>query len=123
GGDTRQSKDIHNDIKKFVSRRDLWGWVMAQTQRGKKTKRQMIITPDDSATDISKARRCALCIGVGDGPESYGEDGRYLYIGAHRYDKMKIGWGIVGDFERGIFYDRERTSRYEKRAEQEREED
>lgn len=114
--ETRESKEIHKDIKKFMSRRELWGWVMAQTQRGKKGQRQMIVTGDDSATDISKQRRCALCIGVGDGPEEYGEDGRYIYIATHRYDKMKIGWPIVGDFERGVFYDKERTKRAERRA-------
>lgn len=123
GGDTRQSKEIHIDFKKFVSRRDLFGWVMAQTQRGKKTKRQMIITGDDSATDISKFRRCALGIGIGDGPEEYGEDGRYAYIAAHRYDKMKVGFPFVGDFERGVFYNKERTARAEKRAAKRREEE
>lgn len=114
--ETRESKEIHKDIKKFVSRRELWGWVMAQTQRGKKGQRQMVVTGDDSATDISKQRRCAMCVGVGDGPEEYGEDGRYIYIATHRYDKMKIGWPIVGDFERGIFYDKERTARAERRT-------
>jgi hypothetical protein len=114
--ETRESKEIHKDIKKFMSRRELWGWVMAQTQRGKKGARQMVVTGDDSATDISKQRRCAMCIGVGDGPEEYGEDGRYIYIATHRYDKQKIGWAIVGDFERGIFYDKERTARAERRA-------
>jgi len=114
GGETRESKEIHKDIKKFMARRELWGWVMAQTQRGKKGARQMIVTGDDSATDISKQRRCAMCIGVGDGPEDYGEDGRYIYIAAHRYDKMKIGWPIVGDFERGMFYDKSRTEHAER---------
>jgi hypothetical protein len=123
GGETRESKDIHKDIKKFMSRRELWGWVMAQTQRGKKGARQMIVTGDDSATDISKQRRCAMCIGVGDGPEEYGEDGRYIYIATHRYDRGKIGWPIVGDFERGIFYDKERTARAERRARHHHKED
>lgn len=121
--ETRESKEIHKDIKKFMSRRELWGWVMAQTQRGKKGQRQMIVTGDDSATDISKQRRCAMCIGVGDGPEEYGEDGRYLYIATHRYDRMKIGWPIVGDFERGVFYDKERTRHFERRARHHHKED
>jgi Bacillus phage helicase DnaB-like len=121
--ETRESKEIHKDIKKWMSRDELWGWVMAQTQRGKKGARQMIVTGDDSATDISKQRRCAMCIGVGDGPEEYGEDGRYIYIATHRYDKMKIGWPIVGDFERGVFYDKEKTARAERHARHHHKED
>lgn len=112
GGDTRESKETYNSLKRLASRIEGWVWVMAQIQRGKKGKRQMIVTGDDAATDISKVKRCALAIGIGDGPEEFGDDGRYIYIAAHRYDKQKIGWPIMGDFKRGIFYDKERTKRY-----------
>ena len=121
GGDTRESKEIYKDLKHFAARRDIYLWVTAQTQRGKKGQRQMIVTGDDSATDISKVRRCALCIGIGDGPEDWGEDARYIYIAAHRYDKGKIGFPIMGDFARGIFYSREKTELAIRRSREEKE--
>ena len=119
GGEIRQSKEMYNALKKLASRIDGWIWVMAQTQRGKKGKRQMVVTGDDAATDISKVRRCALAVGIGDGPEEFGEDGRYIYIAAHRYDRQKIGWPIMGNFKYGIFYDKERTERYMRRLKEE----
>lgn len=118
-GEIRQSKEMYSSLKRLAARIDGWVWVMAQTQRGKKGKRQMIVTGDDAATDISKVRRCAMAIGIGDGPEEFGEDGRYIYIAAHRYDRQKIGWPIMGNFKYGIFYDKERTARYLSRLKKE----
>lgn len=109
GGERRESMEIYRELKQFASRRDLWMWVMAQTQRGKKGARQMIVTGDDAAIDISKIKRTAMGIGIGDGPEEWGENGRYLYNFKHRYDRPKRGWPIMGNFEKGIFYDREKS--------------
>jgi replicative DNA helicase len=106
--ETRESKIIYQEAKHFAARRDLWLWMFAQTKRGT-GQRKMIVRGDDSATDISKMRRCAMGIGVGDGPEEWGDDSRYINIAIHRYDKMNRGWPIMGDFERAIFYDRELT--------------
>ena len=71
----------------------------------------MIVTGDDSAIDISKMRRCAMGIGIGDGPEEWGIDGRYLNIAIHRYDKQGVGCPIMGDFSRATFYSKELTDR------------
>lgn len=109
GGERRESMEIYKELKQFAARRDLWMWVMAQTQRGKKGQRQIIVTGDDAAIDISKIKRTAMGIGIGDGWEEWGENGRYLYNFKHRYDSPKKGWPIMGDFKKGIFFDKEAT--------------
>jgi len=108
-GERKEASEIYKAVKLFAAKRDIWLWICAQTKRGKSGVRKMIVTGDDSATDISKMRRCAMAIGVGDGPEEWGDDGRYLNIAVHRYDRGGRGCPIMGDFERAIFYDREAT--------------
>jgi hypothetical protein len=108
-GETREMKDIYIELKKLVGKRQVWGWVMAQTKRGKSGQRKMIVTGDDSATDISKLRRCAMCIGIGDGPEDWGDDGRFLFVAKHRYDTARKGFPIAGDYHSAVFYDKETT--------------
>lgn len=109
GGERREAMEVHKSFKRFVAKRMIYGWITAQTKRGKAGQRKMIVTGDDAAIDISKVRRAAMTIGIGDGPEAFGDDGRYLFIAAHRYDKSRIGWPIKGDFKRAIFYDKEKT--------------
>lgn len=110
-GERRESVDIYKALKRFASRRDLYLWAMAQSQRGKPGKKQMIVTGDNTATDISKVRRAALGIGIGDGPEGWPDDARYLFVMRHRYDKARIGCPIMGDFKRAIFYDKQKTAK------------
>lgn len=109
-GERREMKSIHRGFKSFVARRQLWGWMLAQTTRGKSGVRKMIVTGDDAAIDISKMKICALCLGIGDGPEEMGDDSRYLNVAKHRYDKARKGVPIVGDYKRAIFYDSEKTA-------------
>lgn len=109
GGERRQMVDLYHDFKNWMSKRQLYGWIMAQTQRGKSGQRKMIVTGDDSAMDISKIKRCALGVGIGDGKEELGEDARYWFTFVHRYDKGRWGFNIVGDYKRAIFYDAEKT--------------
>jgi len=110
-GERREMKAIHIEFKKWMSRKETWGWMMAQTRRGKSGVRKTLVTADDSAEDISKARRAALVLGIGDGPEGMDEDNtRYLNVPVHRYDKAKKGWPVVGDYSRAIFYDPVKTA-------------
>jgi hypothetical protein len=108
-GERREMMEVHKSFKRFISRNNLWGWMLAQTVRGKSGVRKMIVTGDDAAIDISKVKRSALGLGIGDGPEPWGEDGRFLFIMRHRYDKARKGWPIAGDYKRATFYDSERT--------------
>jgi DnaB helicase-like protein len=106
----KESIQLYKSLKRdLAAKRDIWVWVCAQTKRGKSGARKMIVTGDDSATDISKMRRCAMAIGIGDGPEEWGDDSRYLHVAVHRYDRGGRGCPIMGDFSRGIFYSRELT--------------
>lgn len=111
-GERREMMEIHKAFKKFVAKRQLWGWMLAQTVRGKSGQRKMIVTGDDAAIDISKVKRSALAIGLGDGPESFGDNGRFLYVARHRYDKARKGWPIAGDFRKAVLYDKELTDEY-----------
>lgn len=101
--------DIYRDLRKFSARRDIYLWTAAQARRGKEN--QMIVSGEDAAEDISKIRKVFMCIGIGSGPADWGEDSRHLYIAAHKADRQKIGWSIMGNFTRGLFYDRQSTDR------------
>jgi hypothetical protein len=108
-GERREIGEIYRDLKSFFARRSVWGWVMAQAKRGKSGVRKMVVTGDDAADDIRKLRKCALCIGIGDGPEEFGEDGKYLFVAKHKHGPPKWGFPFMGDFERATFYDSEAT--------------
>jgi hypothetical protein len=110
-GERKESMEIYRALKTLAAKRQLWIWVFAQTRRGKPGQRKMIVNGDDSAIDISKARRCAMMLGIGDGPEEWGENSRYINVALHRYDRGGRGAPIMGDFERSIFYSREDTEK------------
>jgi len=112
GGERREMQDIYKSLKSFGSRRDIYMWVMAQTKRGKSGVTKQVVTGDDAAMDISKIKRCALCIGIGDGPDKSPEDARFMFVAVHRYDKARFGWPVIGDYARSIFYDRDATETY-----------
>lgn len=99
--------DIYRDMRKFAARKDIYLWSAAQARRGKDN--QQVVKGDDAAEDISKIRKVALCIGIGNAPKNWGQDGRHLFVARHRFDRAKIGWNIMGDFKSGIFYAREAT--------------
>lgn len=101
--------EIYRDLRRFAKQCDIWVWIAAQARRGKED--QMVIRGDDAAEDISKLRKVALCLGIGAGPKSWGNNSRHLFVAAHRHDKNKFGISIMGDFERAILYDREATAR------------
>jgi hypothetical protein len=111
-GERREMMEIHKDFKKWMAKDQLWGAMLAQTVRGKSGVRKMIVTGDDAAIDISKVKRAALGIGLGDGIESWGDHGRFLYIMRHRYDKARKGWPIAGDFQKAVIYDQELTEEF-----------
>lgn len=121
-GERRESKEIYIQLKKFVSKRQLWGWVLAQTVRGKSNVRKMIVTGDDTAIDISKMRRAGLVIGIGDGPEDWPDDARTCFVAKHRFDKARKSFVILGDYKRAIFYDEYKTKEIRKNI-QENEDD
>lgn len=107
--------DIYRQLRVFASRRQIYLWTAAQTKRGHE--QQMVVGGDEIAEDISKIRKVAFCLGIGAGPGpdsiwgDWGPNGRYIYVAKHKWDKMKIGWPIMGDFDSGLFYDSEATSR------------
>lgn len=111
-GERREIQEIYKAYKRFLSKRMIWGWMLAQTVRGKSGIRKKIVTGDDAAIDISKVKRCALGLGIGDGPEEESDDARYLNVFKHRYDKARIGWPIMGNYKKATLYDQELTQEF-----------
>ena len=99
--------DIYRSLRTFAAQKQVIVWTAAQT--GRKTENMKVITAAATAEDISKIRKATLAIGIGKG--DWGENSRYLYVAAHKFDKMHVGCNIMGDFGSGIFYDREATMR------------
>jgi hypothetical protein len=99
--------DIYRDLRRFAARRDIIVWTAAQT--GRATEGKKIITSGTVAEDISKLRKVMLAIGIGQG--DWGENSRYLFVAAHKFDRQRVGCHIVSDPDRAIFYDRSATLR------------
>ena len=97
--------DIYRSLRRFAAQKKVIVWTAAQT--GRQTENSKIITAAATAEDISKIRKATLAIGIGKG--EWGDNSRYLYVAAHKFDKMRVGCNIMGDFDRGILYDRTET--------------
>ncbi len=97
--------DIYRSFRQLCAKRQLLGWIAAQTKR--KTEDKKIITGDDLAEDISKIRKVTLALSLGKG--EWGDDSIYLYVMAHKMDRSHVGWNIMSDKNRMLIYDREKT--------------
>jgi len=107
--------DIYRGLRQLGAKLDCWIWTAGQAKRGKKTEvspedlvqntKSEIVRGEDAAEDVSKIRKVALCIGIGMGP--WGINSRYFYIAANKFGPQFVGWPIMGDFERGAFFDRD----------------
>jgi hypothetical protein len=102
------SFDNYDAMGNWASRDQIWIWTAAQAKR---VKDQMIVTGDDAAEDINKLRAVGMCLGIGfsDKGLQLGPDGRYIYVAAHKFGAMGIGWPIISDLKTGTFYDREQS--------------
>lgn len=119
--DRRQEfSDIYREIRQFSSRSQVLFWTAAQTNRKKIDKK--IITGEDLAEDYSKIRKVSFALGLGKG-DWHPDNGVYVYVAAHRNDRQFIGWNILTDKTRMVFYDREATlkRRGEERRKKEKE--
>lgn len=105
------SYDNYTEFTNWMARDQMYGWIAAQAKRGYSDKdgkdKKMIVSGDDAADDISKLRMVGLCLGLGLGPSEllYGADCKYLYVAASKFSMQMIGWPIVGNFSKGVFYD------------------
>lgn len=102
--------DIYRDFRVFLARHELLGWTASQTTR--RSEDMKIISGKETAEDISKIRKASMAISLGKG--DWGDDSIFLWIAAHRYDRMNVGAHIVTNKEKSLFYDREKTLEREK---------
>lgn len=98
--------DTYRSLKQMAARYDLLMWIFAQTKRNTSDKK--ILTENDLAEDISKARKVFVAIGMGKGDWDK-DNGIFLYVALHRNDRQKIGWNILADYNGMRIYDREST--------------
>lgn len=97
--------DIYRDMRKFAAEKNVYLCTAAQT--GRDTEDKKVISGKDTAEDISKVRKVALAVGIGQG--EWGQDSRYLNVARHKFDRQHVGCHIMSDLERSSFYDREAT--------------
>lgn len=102
-----ETDDTYRGLRRFMARYGLIGWVAAQTQRD--TRHLKILSGDKVAEDIGKMRKvtCGISMGKGD----WTEDSIYLWIAAHKTDRMECGCEIVPDMKARMIYDEEATRR------------
>jgi hypothetical protein len=98
---------IYIALQRLASKYNMIVWTAAQTQRD--TRGMKILSGDRVAEDINKIRNvtCAISLGKGE----WTKDSIYLWVAAHKNDKMEVGVEIVPDLDRQIIYDRDATTR------------
>jgi hypothetical protein len=99
--------DVYNTFQTLCSRMNLIGWLAAQTQRN--TQHMKVLTGDTVAEDIGKMRKTTVGISLGKG--EWTDESIYMFVAAHKNDKMNIGCEVVPDKSRGMIYDEEATRR------------
>lgn len=104
-GKRLEVSEVHRDYRRLMARRNLIGWMASQTNR--KAVGKKFITKDLVGEDWGKIKKAFCCIGVGQG--DWGDDSKFLFITKSKTDKSNIGWNIMSDFNKGTFYDRDKT--------------
>lgn len=102
-----QFGDIYREFRQFLSRRQVIGWIAAQTQRMPED--TMIVNGSKASEDIGKIRKATVGIGIGQGKTN--ADARYLNVFIHKRDRANFGFEIISKNSYGLFYDREATSK------------
>lgn len=97
--------EVYSELVRLVARYNLIGWTAAQTQRD--TRHMKILSGDRAAEDIGKVRKvtCALALGKGE----WTEESIYLWVAAHKCDRMEVGCEIVPNLKSMLIYDHEAT--------------
>jgi len=99
--------DVYRTMQGLIARCNMIGWIAAQTQRD--TRHLKILSGDKVAEDIGKMRKVTCGISLGKG--EWTDDSIYLWVAAHKNDKMERGCEIVPDLARAMIYDEDATRR------------
>lgn len=97
--------EIYRDMRQLAARRQVILWTAAQAKRAAEGRN--IVTADMIAEDISKIRKVTLAISIGQG--EWGDDARFLYVAAHKFDIQKVSCQIWSNLSKSMFYDRDKT--------------
>lgn len=112
--------DIYRGYRKLCAKRNLFGWLAAQTVRD--SEKYRILTRKHLAEDISKIRKVRLAIGIGSG-EEVADNAFYLWVEKNNNGVQQVGTYICHNASAGIFYHRERTRNLLVRLRKEREQE
>lgn len=105
-----ETDDVYRGLRRLNSRHNTIGWTAAQTQRN--TRALKILSGDLVAEDIGKMRKVTVGLSLGKG--DWSDNGYYLWVAAHKNDKMEVGCELVPDLDRALVYDREATRKAQK---------
>lgn len=113
-----ESDSTYRALRQLNARYNTIGWTASQTQRD--TRHLKILSGDKVGEDIGKIQKVTCAIGMGRG--DWTQDSIYLWVAAHKCDRMEVGCEIVPDLQRMIIYDRDATYRaYKQNCPQEEE--
>jgi len=114
GGKDRRFEfaEIYRDLRKLAAKWDIYLWTAAQTRRDTMAKK--LLTGEDLAEDISKARKVSLALGLGVG--DWGDESIYVYVMGNKLGKQFVGTNIMTDKGRMCIYDRQATYEMAKRT-------
>ena len=96
---------VYQDLRRLLSRYNLYGWIAAQTQRN--TKGLKILSGDRVAESIEKERQSVICISMGKG--DLPGDSIYMWVDKNRFGKKEQGCHIIPKFESSLIYDHHAT--------------
>jgi replicative DNA helicase len=103
--------EIYRRLRKMAVNTDTILWTASQA--GRQAEGKMIVTGKDIAEDISKARKCFFAVAIGTDKDE--PDKKYLNVVKHKMDKSKFWVEIYSSYDRGLFYDHEKTQAAEKK--------
>lgn len=103
-----ETDEIYRGLRqRIAAAHNMITWTAAQTQRD--TRKLKILSGDKIAEDIGKMKKVTCGISLGKG--EWTEDSYYLWVAAHKHDRMEIGCEVVPDLKRMLIYDDVATRR------------
>jgi hypothetical protein len=93
------------EMLQLGSRYNMILWTAAQTHRD--TRNMKILSGDQLAEAINKIQNVTMALSLGKG--EWGDNSIFMWVAAHRFDRMEIGANIITNKDLALIYDREAT--------------
>lgn len=106
-----ETAEIYRHMRQFASRYEQIVWTGAQTAADSLGNKQL--GGEHLAEDRGKLRKVSFALGMG--RSDWGDDGVFLWVGAHKNDRQFLGCNVMTDRERGLIYSPEKTAAMERK--------